>query len=229
MRLLLPRNLRHSRQNRARAERLARQLDPVLQRDPQQRGGRDEHHAGVGAAVRELAMRAIDQTPGLDQIEDRLLLKGQQPVDRLADRQAVLQTPGLPQPRPPAMRADVGEIQHLARRVCAHPPGPHRRSAPAARAWSRRSRARGPGRKARALPSPVQCQLDRQLLQRLRQTVVLRSAAPVRPAPATPPGPASPTRTRPTPRPSPTPATGRPRSRRRHTSAPRRPARSPAR
>ncbi len=50
---------------------------------------------------------------------------------------------------------------------------PHR-SAPAARAWSPRSRASGPGRKARALPSPVQAQLDRQLLQRLRQPIVLR-------------------------------------------------------
>ena len=42
---------------------LARQHDPVLQRDPQQRRGRDEHRGGVAAAVRELAMRAVDRDP----------------------------------------------------------------------------------------------------------------------------------------------------------------------
>ena len=84
--VLLPRNLRHCRQNRPGTERLARQRDAVLERDAQQRRGRHEHHAGVGAAVRELAMRAIHPPPGLDQIKDRLLLPRQQPVHRIADR-----------------------------------------------------------------------------------------------------------------------------------------------
>ena len=65
--------------------------------------------------MRELAMRAVHPPPRLDQIEDRLLLAGQQPVHRIADRRPVLQTPGLPQPRTPAVRADVGEVQHPAR------------------------------------------------------------------------------------------------------------------
>ena len=64
--------------------------------------------------MRELAMRAVHPPPLLDQIEDRLLLWGQQPVNGIADRPPVLETPGLPQPRTPAMRADVGEVKHLA-------------------------------------------------------------------------------------------------------------------
>ena len=50
---------------------------------------------------------------------------------------------------------------------------PRRRRGPAARAWSRHSLERGPGRKARALPSPGQAQLHRQLLQSLRQPSVV--------------------------------------------------------
>ena len=65
--------------------------------------------------MRELAMRAVDPTPRLDQIEDRLLLPRQDAVDRAATRIVVLERPGLPQPRPPAVRADVGEAEHPAR------------------------------------------------------------------------------------------------------------------
>ena len=78
--VLFPGNLGKRRLRRSWAEPLAQQSDPVLERDSEQRGGRDEHRVGVAAAVRELAMRAVDRTPLLDQIEDRLLLPGQQPV-----------------------------------------------------------------------------------------------------------------------------------------------------
>ena len=60
-------------------------------------------------------MRAIDPAPGLDQIKDRLLLPGQQPVNGIADRTAILQTPGLPQPLPPAVRTNVLDLKHPAR------------------------------------------------------------------------------------------------------------------
>ena len=36
-------------------------------------------------------------------------------MDRLADRPAVLETPGLTQPLTPAVRADIGEIKDQAR------------------------------------------------------------------------------------------------------------------
>jgi len=68
----------------------------MLERDAQHRRGRHEHLTGVGAAVRELAMRAVHRTPLLDQIEDRLLLRGQQPVHRATARIAILQRPRLP-------------------------------------------------------------------------------------------------------------------------------------
>ena len=143
--------------------------NPVLERDAQQRRGRDEHHAGVAAAVRELAMRAIhrDPTPRSD--------RGS-PAPRSSTADGRRRRPdGRPPDSPSRAAAAASDARgRRARsstrhaRVCAHPsltaPG---RSAPAARSRSRRSRARGPGRKARALPSPVQRQLDRHLLQRL--------------------------------------------------------------
>ena len=65
--------------------------------------------------MRELAMRAVHPAPFLDQIEDRLLLAGQQPVNGIANRPAVLQTPGLAQPLTPPVGTDVGEVEHPAR------------------------------------------------------------------------------------------------------------------
>jgi len=59
-------------------------------------------------------MRTVHPAPLLDQIEDRLLLPGEQPVDRAAAGIAVLERPGLSQPLSPAVRADVGEIEHPA-------------------------------------------------------------------------------------------------------------------
>jgi hypothetical protein len=112
--ILLPPNLRHSRQNRPGADRLPRQRDPVLERHAQQRRGRHEHLAGVGAAVRELAMRAVHPAPLLDQIEDLPLLPGQQPVHRAATGIAIRLRPCLPQPLSPAVRAHVGDVKHPA-------------------------------------------------------------------------------------------------------------------
>ena len=60
-------------------------------------------------------MRAVNPAPGLDQLEDRLLLPLEQPVDRATTRTAVLQRAGLPQTRPPAVRALIDELQHPAR------------------------------------------------------------------------------------------------------------------
>jgi hypothetical protein len=59
-------------------------------------------------------MRAINPAKGLDQIEDRLLLPTEQPVHRAAGI-AVLERARLPQPCPPAVRADVSEVEHPAR------------------------------------------------------------------------------------------------------------------
>src|SRR5450755_388431 len=59
-------------------------------------------------------MRAIDPTPLLDQIEDRLLLPRQDAVNRPATPIAVLERPGLPESLPPSVRADVGEVEHPA-------------------------------------------------------------------------------------------------------------------
>ena len=62
---------------------------------------------GVAAAVRELAMRPVHPPPGLDQLEDRLLLPVQDAVHRAAARITALQRAGIPQPRSPEVRADV--------------------------------------------------------------------------------------------------------------------------
>ena len=70
-------------------------------------------------------MRPVNPPPFLDQIEDRLLLPGQQPVNGRADRTAVLQRARLTQPRTPAVRADVGEVKHPAR-AHVRPPVPDR-------------------------------------------------------------------------------------------------------
>jgi hypothetical protein len=86
----------------------------VLERNSQQRRRRDEHPAGVGAAVRELAMRAIDDRPLVDELEDRLLLPSEDPVYRVGDRTTVGQAAGLAQLGAPAMRAHVGEPEYPA-------------------------------------------------------------------------------------------------------------------
>jgi hypothetical protein len=60
-------------------------------------------------------MRAVNKAPLLDQIEDRLLLPGQQAVDRATPGITILQCAGVAQPLAPAVRADIGEVQHRAR------------------------------------------------------------------------------------------------------------------
>jgi hypothetical protein len=63
--------------------------------------------------VGELAVRAIDPSPLLDQVEDRPLL--QDAVHRLTDRRAVLERAALAQTRPRAVSAHVAELERRAR------------------------------------------------------------------------------------------------------------------
>ena len=61
-------------------------------------------------------MRTIHPAPVLDQIEDRLLLPLEQPMNRAADQdRRSSSVPVSPQPLTPAVRADVGEVKHPAR------------------------------------------------------------------------------------------------------------------
>ena len=95
-------------------------------------------------------------------------------------------------------RADVGEVKHRHALACATRRRRPHRSAPAARAWSPRSHAAGPGRKP-TLPSPVQRTArpptpsappkPTRLRQRLLQLDLLGEG--IRPAsmPRTPPAP----------------------------------------
>ena len=57
--------------------------------------------------MRELAMRAIDITPGLKQLKDRGHLLGAQTVHRLPARAQIIQIAGVaagaPAPRPPLL------------------------------------------------------------------------------------------------------------------------------
>ena len=124
--------------------------------------------------MRELAMRAIHPAPLLDQLEDRLLLPRQDPLHRTSDRGTVIERPVLPEPSAPTVHAHIGDLEH---RAPAHvrPAGSGRLidQGPTARACPGRSSAQGRGLEARARPSPDQRQLDRELLQRLRQVRVL--------------------------------------------------------
>jgi hypothetical protein len=118
--------------------------------------------------VRELAMRAVDPTP--TSRSDRGSPAPPTPRCRGPRRHP---DRGPRASRSPAAWTASGARGRRRGRApgtlwrAASRPRQRRRSAPAARAWPRRSSARGAGRKARALPSPVQRQLDRELLQRL--------------------------------------------------------------
>jgi hypothetical protein len=174
--IAFPGNLRHSRQNRPRTKRLARQHDPVFERDPQQRGGGRR----TRCPYRSRGARACDASdrPTPTARTDRGSPAPPRPAAGAPHHRP---TDGHPATRSPA--AALASGAHARRRGRA--PGtlgcaptrrrPRRRSAPAARAWSARSRAIRPGRKARAPPSPVQRQLDRELLERLREAIVLRA------------------------------------------------------
>ena len=133
--VLFPGNLGKRRLRRSRAEPLARQRDPVLERDPQHRGGRDEHAAGVAAAVRELAMRAIDPDPRSR--SDRGSPAPPTPAARGPRRRPDGRPPGCRSPAA-AHASDAPDCQAdqapgTPARAPTHPPPP-RRSAPAARA-----------------------------------------------------------------------------------------------
>jgi GAF domain-containing protein len=71
---------------------------------------RDPHRVRVAAAVRELAMRAIDLAPLLKELKDRLDLLGTQAVQRptgLAVLQAAVIAPAAPPPRPRLVQLEV--------------------------------------------------------------------------------------------------------------------------
>jgi hypothetical protein len=60
--------------------------------------------------VRELAVGAVDVTPGLEQLQDRRLFRGPQAVQRgagLAVAEAALIAPAAPPPRPPLVQLEV--------------------------------------------------------------------------------------------------------------------------
>ena len=106
-------------------------------------------------------MRAIDPTPLLDQIEDRLLLPRQDPVHGPTTPTAVLERASLPQPLPPAMRPNVGEIQHPAR-AGVRPPVADRAVDQPPSCWSRSAtRAGSPRAGSRAQRHRALARLDR--------------------------------------------------------------------
>ena len=80
---------------------------------PVDAGRRHPHPVQVGAAVRKLAMGAVDLAPLLGQLEDRLDLFVQQAMDRAAAawmiRQRASGPPGLP-----AVDPTLGHLQHPA-------------------------------------------------------------------------------------------------------------------
>ena len=119
-----------------------------------QRGRQDEHRPGV--AARCASLRYERSTRPRVSIGSRIACSSE------ASSRWTASLTGRPSSRLPASRRRAR--QRCARtswrsrtQQCACAPTrrrPRRRSVPAARAWSARSRARGPGRKARALPCP---------------------------------------------------------------------------
>ncbi len=79
------------------------QGEPVFDQDAAERGRRDPHQMLVGAAVGQLAMRAVDGAPAFGHVEDRGDLLGQQRVHRMPARRPVDQGAGVAAPYPPAV------------------------------------------------------------------------------------------------------------------------------
>ena len=75
------------------------------------------HHAEPGAAVGELAVRAVDLTPRLEQLHDRLALTIKQAVQRATARRLVTQPIGplLAHPGTPAQLTPLIKIQQPTR------------------------------------------------------------------------------------------------------------------
>ena len=156
-----PPNLRKRGLCGPRAERLAGQRNLVGKRHPEHRRRRHEHGAGIGAAVRELAVRAIDPPPRLDQIEDRLLLPLKQPVDRTATWIVGPQACRLPQAGAPAMRTHVLDLQHPARSGVRPPIGDRTVDQPQQLELDLRAHARGDRaeKPERCFPRYLTCQI----------------------------------------------------------------------
>src|SRR3954454_24006224 len=90
------------------------QRSAVREQHPQHGRRRDPHASEVGAAVRELAMRAIDLAPLRRELEDRADLLRPERVHRPPARPAILQRAGG-LARLPVARASLREPQHAAR------------------------------------------------------------------------------------------------------------------
>ena len=88
----------------------ALEIKAVCSQNAPHGGRRDPHLADVAAAVRELAMRAVDLPPALKQLQDRGDLLGAQGVDRaarLAVPEAVGIAPPAPPPRPTLIQLEI--------------------------------------------------------------------------------------------------------------------------
>src|ERR1035438_185356 len=86
-------------------------VQAVCSQNPPDRGWRDPYQPEVAAAVRELSVRAIDISPGLEQIEDRGHLKRSEPVHRVPAGplvgQAVSVAPASPAPRATLIQLEI--------------------------------------------------------------------------------------------------------------------------
>ena len=90
------------------------QPDLVLCRHTPHAGGRDEDLADVGTPVGELAVRAVDEAPILDELQDRGLLPGEQGMHGSSSRSPVHEGAHVPEAGPPAVHPHVGDLQHSA-------------------------------------------------------------------------------------------------------------------
>jgi hypothetical protein len=64
--------------------------------------------------VRQLAVRPVDRPPVLDQVQDRLLFPGQQPVHRVAARRQIGQGAVVAQPGAPTVHPHILDTQDVA-------------------------------------------------------------------------------------------------------------------
>jgi hypothetical protein len=91
------------------------QRESVFDQHAPKRGWRHPHQTLVGAAVGELAVRAVDGAPTFGDVEDGGDLLGQQRMDRMPAWRLVDQGGGVAAACPPAMHPRVGHLPQRAR------------------------------------------------------------------------------------------------------------------